>query len=61
LIGTLVALGFEIETIDFVFLGAEGSDRPKITSDVVGDLRPWGEWKTDKVRFLWLPKNAESV
>jgi hypothetical protein len=60
LIETLVALGFKIETIDFVFLGPEGSEPPKLTN-VEGDLRPWGEWTVNDVRYLWLPKNAESV
>jgi DNA polymerase III delta prime subunit len=59
-IKTLVGLGFEIETIDFVFLGPEGSDPPNLTK-IVGSLLHWGRWTKDKIRYLWLPKNAESV
>jgi len=57
LIQTLVALGFEIETIDFVILVPEGSERPKLATPV-GDLRAW-KWNVNMVRFLWLPRNAE--
>jgi hypothetical protein len=57
LIRTLVELGLEIETIDFVFLGPEGSDRPRI-ENISGDLRPWEEWTVDDVRYLWLPRDA---
>jgi hypothetical protein len=61
LINTLVELGFEIETIDFVFLVPEGKDRPKLDKPVGDLVGPWGEWTRDDVRFLWLPGNAESV
>jgi len=57
LIQTLVALGFEIETIDFVVLGPEGCERPKLDTPV-GDLSAWN-WNVDMMRFLWLPRNAE--
>ena len=57
LIQTLVTLGFEIETIDFVVLGPEGCERPKLDTPV-GDLSAWN-WNVDMMRFLWLPRNAE--
>ena len=57
LIHTLVALGFEVETIDFVFLGPEGSNPPNLNAPE-GDLSHWN-WDVGMVRFLWLPHKAE--